>query len=212
MNLGNVFILGDSYSTYKGYIPNENSPYYSDDGKDSLDVTNVNLTWWKKLIDETGSNLVLNESYSGSTYCYTGYNGDYVPKTSFVGRLRRCVESGVFKTKIDTVLVMGGTNDTWAKSPVGKLMYENRTEEDLKEALPAFCEVMEILKANVKDARIIIILNKELSNEITEGYKAACKHYSVEYMELLPLSLKVGHPTKAGMEEIKDQIIKYIEK
>ena len=30
--LGNIFILGDSYSTFSGYIPEGYAPYYDEDG------------------------------------------------------------------------------------------------------------------------------------------------------------------------------------
>ena len=59
-NLGNVFILGDSYSTFKGYIPDEYHAYYSSEGRKETDVNAVSQTWWKMLLDETKANLVLN--------------------------------------------------------------------------------------------------------------------------------------------------------
>ena len=63
-------ILGVSIDTYSGWIPDGNVAYYSDNNLES-----VNNTWWKKLIDATGINLVLNNSYTGA--CATTNGKDY---------------------------------------------------------------------------------------------------------------------------------------
>ena len=54
--------IGDSISTYAGYV-SEGYSYYYPKG----DVTSVNDTWWKKLADETGMKLLKNCAWSGST-------------------------------------------------------------------------------------------------------------------------------------------------
>lgn len=54
-------ILGDSISTFSGYIPSGNATYYPRD-----DVQSVNDTWWKKLADALGMTLNVNNSWSGS--------------------------------------------------------------------------------------------------------------------------------------------------
>lgn len=64
---GNVLIIGDSYSRFKDYIPEGFAIYYREDGGDT-DVHSVDKTWWHQLIYETNSNLVLNSSYSGSSW------------------------------------------------------------------------------------------------------------------------------------------------
>ncbi|MBQ4408488.1 MAG: hypothetical protein II852_15925 [Bacteroidales bacterium] len=83
-----VSILGDSYSTFESYIPAENEPWYFQKVDTSRsDVVNVRLTWWWQLIKDGGYLLEKNESYSGATICYTGYNDeDYSPR-SFITRI-----------------------------------------------------------------------------------------------------------------------------
>lgn len=56
-------ILGDSISTFTGYIPSGNANFYNGS---NCGVRSVNDTWWKKLIDATGMTLNLNNSWSGS--------------------------------------------------------------------------------------------------------------------------------------------------
>ena len=56
-----ISILGDSISTYEGYIPSGNNTYYP-----SGDVDDVSKTWWHKLLTKLGAKLCVNESYGGS--------------------------------------------------------------------------------------------------------------------------------------------------
>ena len=59
----NLLIFGDSYSTFKGYIPEGYAFYYSEDGRPETDVTALEETWWHQVINEMGANLVLNNSW-----------------------------------------------------------------------------------------------------------------------------------------------------
>jgi hypothetical protein len=124
MNLGNVLIMGDSYSTFEGYNPEGYRHYYAPVPRPdtNTDVVKVEHTWWHPLLAKTNANLILNNSWSGSTIGYTGYNGDDNSQTcSFIYRLRQLIAEGFFeKNKIDTVLVFGGTNDNWCCAPLGK--------------------------------------------------------------------------------------------
>lgn len=56
-------ILGDSISTYAGYIPQGNSNFYTGS---NCGVTSVDQTWWKRLIDASGMTLLVNNSWSGA--------------------------------------------------------------------------------------------------------------------------------------------------
>ena len=56
-------ILGDSISTFDGWIPEGNSAFYPQNGT----VKEVSQTWWKLVLDELGLELYTNGSSSGST-------------------------------------------------------------------------------------------------------------------------------------------------
>ena len=105
-NLGNILIIGDSYSTFEGCVPNGNSVwYFSNENLEQTDVCNKEQTWWWQLLNETDSKLILNESFSGSTVCNT--ERPTIPHTSFVYRLNNLIEGGFFKeNQIDTVFVL----------------------------------------------------------------------------------------------------------
>ena len=80
-----VSILGDSYSTYEDFVtPATNELwYYAKNGEQKTDVKNVRQTWWHQVIKENGWRLAVNNSYSGATISYTGYDGnDYSPRSS----------------------------------------------------------------------------------------------------------------------------------
>ena len=59
-----VSIIGDSISTYQGYIPQGYAHFYP-----KGNVTSVSNTWWYQVINELGLTLLKNCSWSGSE-CY----------------------------------------------------------------------------------------------------------------------------------------------
>ena len=91
------------------------------------------------MVTESNLNLILNNSWSGSTICYTGYdNTDCSNSSSFIYRLQKLIDQGFFdKNNIDTVFVFGGTNDNYADAPIGTMKYENWENNDLYSVMPA---------------------------------------------------------------------------
>ena len=208
MNFGNVLIFGDSYSTFKDSVPEGYAVYYTTTRDTGPNITKISDTWWNALITETNSTLILNDSWSGSTIGYTGYDGvDNSKTSSFIFRLRKMNERKFFKeNRIDTVFVFGGTNDNWADAPIGNTKYKNFKENDFYSVLPAVCHFLESLKESAPEARIIFIINSELKYEITMGIKRACRHYGIEHVLLSGIDKECGHPTVKGMRKIKKQI------
>ena len=97
----NIVIFGDSYSTYEGCIPDGYATYYSPNGREegpAVTKMNVDSTWWKQFIDLCGVNLLLNNSWSGSTIGYTGYNNaDCSKSSSFIYRYNKLKDENFFK-------------------------------------------------------------------------------------------------------------------
>lgn len=207
--LGNVLIFGDSISAFAGDIPDGFNPYYP--YVTGTLVETSEQMWYGLLISETGSNLVLNNSWSGSTICYTGYFG-YEPSQSFLFRANACLKNGECRgKKIDTVIIQGGGNDT-SVSPYGEVKYFDWTEDDLRACLPAFCKLLDYVKTEPPDARIIFLLNESLPDQVYFDMKAACEHYDVECVLFGNLEVFSGHPTRFGMVQFKDQILEQIDK
>lgn len=213
-SLGNVFILGDSYSTFEGYIPQGYSPYYGDwdEKRNETGVENVNQTWWYPMMDETGSKLLRNCSYSGSTICFTGYDGADYTRISFITRLENCIRDGFFeKNKIDTLILFGATNDSWADAPLGELMYEGHKKEDLYKVFPAIGYLFNLIAEKLRDIRVLCIINDPIKEEVKEALRKSSQKYGFESVSLKNLDLWSDHPTIKGMKSIKDQIISYLE-
>lgn len=199
-----VVILGDSYSTFDGYVPEGFAIWYDSNAKDGNDVDAVTQTWWYKLIKREGLKLLGNNSYSGSTVCNTGYNGDDYSDRSFITRMPQTL--GYSAERPNIILIFGGTNDSWSNAPLGTLKYSGWTEEDLKQALPAYCYMLNYYKMYAPDTRVINIVNDGLKPEITEGIVAAAEHYGMEYLRLEGIDKGLGHPSVKGMQQICDAL------
>jgi hypothetical protein len=90
------------------------------------------------------------------------------------------------------------------------LQYENWTEEDKREALPAICYLFDRIKTNFPNTRVIKILNTELKEEINEGYKQAALKYGVEFLALENIDKLSGHPSVKGMASIAKQLLEIL--
>ncbi len=204
IKLGNVFILGDSYSTFEGYMPANHGSFYNPaQYPERSDVTKVEETWWRLLIDNTDSKLVLNSSWSGTAICHTGPDGQNFSGISFAARLDNYIEKNFFVgNKIDTFLLFGGTNDSGFNCPLGTIQYSDWTKEDLFNALPAFSYVLHKVKTELSDTRLVVILNDSIKGELKDNYKIICDYYGVEYMEIPYIDKMTGHPTVVGMKQI----------
>ncbi|MBQ7386897.1 MAG: hypothetical protein IJW03_01895 [Clostridia bacterium] len=207
VSLGNVVILGDSFSTFEGHIPEGYMTYYKADG-DHAGVKKVSHTWWHRLIRETRSNLLLNSSYSGSTVCNTGYGGEDYSGFSFVTRVRELIDNGFFdENSVDTLIIYGGLNDCWAQSPRGDIKYSEITESDLYSFYPALSLIFSSVRDHSPNTRIIYIIEEQLDNAMKDGIRQITEHYGIETVAPQGVELHYSHPTYDGMKAISDQII-----
>ena len=213
--INRFMIFGDSYSTHRDYIPKEYPHYYCDEGRASdQPVTKMKMqqTWWGQMIERTGATLVLNDSWSGSTIGYTGYAGDCSTSSSFIYRYRKLVEKGFFdENEIDTIIVFGGTNDSWSNAPLGVEKYEDFSENELFNVLPAICYFMTIMKKDHPNTRVVFIGNCNIKHEIIDCMRNASELIDVELVELHDIDKIAGHPTVLGMTQICEQVIEKLE-
>ncbi|MBP3315828.1 MAG: hypothetical protein J6M03_08400 [Clostridia bacterium] len=209
MKSEDIMIFGDSYSTYEGHISAGYAVYYSGHRDNPPDVSDVKLTWWGRLIAETDSNLVQNNSWSGSTIGYTGYNNsDCSHSSSFIYRFEKLLAEGFFEEhKIDRLFVFGGTNDSWSNAPLGESDKEAIEESDLFCVLPAIKHFIARLAEKLPDTKLVIIGNCDIKSEITGALALAAERAGATYVGLSGVDKINGHPTELGMEQIKDQIL-----
>ena len=202
----NIIIFGDSYSAYKDYVPEGYGIYYP--REDGWMVTDASKMWWGMLANETESKIMLNDSWSGSTMCNTGYSGDCSKTNSFIFRLTNHIADGFFeKNSIDRAFILGATNDSWSMNTCGEVMFSGWCEDDLKLILPGISYFVDLLASKVPSEKICFIVNTDLREEITEGIIKICEHYNAEYVLLSDIDKVCNHPTAKGMEQIKDQVL-----
>ncbi|WP_289866304.1 SGNH/GDSL hydrolase family protein [uncultured Muribaculum sp.] len=196
-----ISILGDSYSTFQGYIPEDNLSWYSTlPDRSRTDVDDVTQTWWWQLISEGGYILGKNDSYSGATVCYTGYRGEDYSDRSFITRLP-CLGSP------DILLIFGATNDSWARVPMGEFVYKNLTRGHYYEFRPALGQLLDGAKKMYPGTDVYFILNDGLSEAVADAVMKECKHFDIPVIVLSDIDKKAGHPTRRGMIQIKEQVL-----
>lgn len=197
-----VSILGDSYSTFEGYVvPDTNLVWYKPVPKEGrpTDVTKPEQTWWQIFLDKNGYELERNNSYSGSTVCNTGYGGRDYTDQSFVTRLTDLGDP-------DMILIFGGTNDSWADSPIGDYVWSGWTDQQLYSYRPATAYMLSELRTLHPDAEIIVLINDQVKDVVKTSTAEICDHYGVEWVQLEDIEKMSDHPDAKGMQQIAEQL------
>ncbi len=106
-----------------------------------------------------------------------GYGGEDYTQRSFITRADNlgCP---------DIILVFGGTNDSWANSPLGEMKFENISSEELFQYRPAVCYLAKYLYTRYPNTDIYFILNDKLKNEIGDAMQEACDKYGLKMITL----------------------------
>ena len=198
-----VSILGDSYSTFEGYLTPDTMDiwYFAGSKRDArrTDVSKVGETWWMQLIKKRDWKLEVNNSWSGSTICYTGYRDEDYSRRSFITRVPALGSP-------DIILIFGGTNDSWANAPIGEFKYSDWRRADLYTFRPAMACMLAKIKERYPTAEVYVISNDGLKPEITGSMEQICKHYDVPMIQLHDISKTAGHPNVQGMMQIAEQL------
>lgn len=200
-NRKSVSILGDSYSTFQGFVePSTNELwYYAKARPKNTDVNDVKQTWWHRFITGNGYKLEKNNSYSGATVCTTGYSGNDYTDRAFITRMDNLGSP-------DIILVFGATNDSWAGSPIGEFKWSDWTRGDLQAFRPALCYMLSYLKDRYPNTEIAYIINDGLKESITSSIVEACRHYDIPFVQLHDIDKTSGHPNQNGMRQIAEQL------
>ena len=217
-----VSIMGDSYSTFEGWSnvdmagnPNDYYVYYPHEG--NTDVTSVDKTWWYMLCQKPEFELEISNSNSGSVVSNTHYNGLDVTGTdlSFMHRVGKNSFGVDYNGDPDIILVFGGTNDCWAGVELGKYVYNNWTDADLKCFRPAFSKLLASLQVHYPDATVYSITNGDegfpgVSKSYAKSINNICKYYGVTNIVLENIEKVDGHPTYKGMQSICEQVYEVV--
>lgn len=107
-------ILGDSISTYEGWIPDEYAVFFPMNGE----VEDVDDTWWKLFMDDAGMQFCANSSSSGSTCVGDSLSIDDPKFACSNYRIDDLIGKG--GAYPDVIIVYMGTNDCLTNVPIGE--------------------------------------------------------------------------------------------
>ena len=201
-------ILGDSYSTFEGYVVPETNDvwhYYANIG-----VTEVEQMWWCKVATAMEWNVEVNNSFSGSLVSnFRDFDGgNYYSKHSFLRRMEGLGDPNV-------IFVLGGINDVWQDAPFGDYVYADWTEEQLCSFRPALAYLMDNLQRLYPHAKLYFLLDsnpcqnenmEETRLKFIESAHRVTNHYGVECIEL-EIHKDWLHPDAQGQDDIARQVL-----
>jgi len=217
-----ISIMGDSISTYQGYIPTGNARYYP-----AQDVDNVNETWWMSLINDFGAKLGINESWSGSTVHHgqDATNG-HVQAMAGMTRINKLDDNGT----PDLILFYGGTNDI-NRSYVQKGDFDptqnytlDTTSTTWSDFADAYKDAVMRIQHTYPKAKLVCLLPAFSKGHYTQSSLNAyciemveiCDYFGVEYIDLRKCGINYGnmslymndgiHPNEKGMQMFKEYI------
>lgn len=150
-------IMGDSISTFSGYIPSGNAAYFP-----KYDVQSVEQTWWKKLLSKSEMTLTINQSWSGSRIS-NGRGTDSM----------FCAESRYGSLgSPDIIIVFGGTNDFGQDNPdcpLGEYVKQTDGEKDLQYFRQAYQFLVEKLQSQYTNSHLYICVPLQRNYNIWEN-------------------------------------------
>lgn len=227
-----VSILGDSISTFEGYIPvadGHNLTHRKRYPQANL-LTDVELTWWHRLITNLGAKLGINDSWAGSRVhnSASSNSGDYGPDACMAS-ITRITNLGANGTP-DIILFYGGTNDAGGGVTLGTFdSTANHTTVDLTSTTwssfaDAYKTAIMRLQYYYPDAKVICLLPMWTTSYYTvanmdkygEVVKEICDYFGVPVIDLRKCGINwqnkgytLGdgiHPTALGMELMEKYI------
>lgn len=142
-------VLGDSISTYEGWIPEGYAGFFPMEGE----VYDVDATWWKMLIDETDMQFCANSSSAGSTCVGDSLSLDNPKYACSNYRIDALIgNGGVYP---DIIIVYMGTNDFLSGAPLGEndgtqIVYEGIVDN----FSDAYNLILDKLEAEYPDAQV----------------------------------------------------------
>ena len=206
-------VLGDSFSTYKGYVDPETNDVFP---YDTLGFSNAGQMWWAQVADSLRWKMERNNSFSGSLVCnFDGFAaGNYYAPESFVRRMDNLGHP-------DVIFIFGGTNDIYQGAPLGDYVYSDWTEEQLCTFRPAMAYILETLRQQHPTAKVYFLVDMELciddtsiDDEIRQAYIESmhqiANHYDVVCVDIYGIRKSMWHPNVEGQAGIARQLLEVI--
>lgn len=158
-----VSIIGDSISSYEGWIPTGYARAYPDN--DTVD--NVNKMWWKRLIDMSGMELCVNAAWSGSRVSGNLLT-DQTAKPACSNQRIADLTNPTTGEKPNIVICFIGTNDWSSGIDIGDFDSTSEIPEDgnITEISTAYALMLYKIRTSYPNAHIFCIppLSRNLLN------------------------------------------------
>lgn len=151
-------ILGDSLSTYEGWIPDGYVDFFPGDGE----LTDISQTWWDILLKHTGLELCVNGSSAGSTCVGDSLSTDDPKYGCSDYRISDLCGGGTWP---DIIIVYMGANDLLTSVPIGDNEGTGIVEEGVIENFSdAYCLMLDKLQAQYPVAQIFCCTLTQIGN------------------------------------------------
>lgn len=216
-----VSVLGDSISTFAGCNPPDYAVFYTCEKQSEAGLLSPKDTWWGRVIDALGGELLVNDSFSGSTVVWhPSYEIEsYGCSDARTGNLAKDGRGP------DVILVYLGTND-WG---CGIRVMPERGETSLGVFANAYSAMLAKLRDKYPDAEIwcLTLMESTFSarpdfvfpyraggwhiNEYNEAIRTCAQKASCRLIDLYrhkPYDTIDGfHPNASGMQTIADAVL-----
>ncbi len=202
-----VGILGDSISTFDGWIPEGYRTFYPYTGT-KAGLTQVEQTWWHRLIYNLMPDAVLDRNLS---YARTRVTKNKAPDTT-----KPDVDENDFVSRCtlfddpDIIVIAGGTNDRPCVSTglVGEYDYDSPADElDRFQFRQAYICLVRTIMEKYPDTKIVCVVNDLLLTPtykaIGESIEAIAEHFGLPCTRIGMTLETVGdgvHPSSDGAE------------
>ncbi len=223
-------ILGDSVSTLEGFNPKGYNVFYAGENCELSGVNEMADTWWGRVIDFFGGELLVNNSWSGSRVTQLPDSDSLFPSSCSDERTGRLHIRNIMP---DIIIVYLGTND-WANG----VLFENEALEGVWQQYNgdfcrAYTTMLRKLKANYPNAEIWCctlcatfmssnpsfdfpcVYNGNDINEYNRIIETVAKQYDCKIIDLFSYhipydSIDGSHPNTNGMNTLATLMIRSI--
>ena len=211
-----IGLIGDSISTFAGWIPDGYVAYYPNS---TATIKEVEQTYWYRLIYDLMPNAVLdrNIAYSATRLTKSGVGNDK-DLNDFITR----VEQTGFDNP-DIVLIHGGTNDRRVTMethvPLGEYDYDLPYDElDRFGFRPSYIYLVRKIMELYPGVKIVCIIGDTLNTEkymaLADSIREIAAHYDCPVVNF-PYAIDSHdgtHPSAVGAEYMADRIYDVLEK
>ncbi len=195
-----ISVLGDSISTYQGYLPEGFASFYP---YATADLNDVYQTWWMQFINHYGMKLLSNNSWGGSAVA-----GNANSAAQKVARLQHLIEG---YTVPDVILIFMGAND--AASPYIDVQLFDAAYEKMIENIKLLAPNAEIIVCTLPSLPLYSENDQIEYNEVIRKHASNNGCTIIEFEQVFTRSeisnylVDSAHPDFAGMKKLAEQAI-----